>query len=173
MPWSNIPVQHRDQASFDLFEFLRSLPEGQAGDCDLEVKPDPRRQLPAFPARLVAVRKSEAAAEEARRKLSRKASKNGSLPDPRSLEAAAYVILLTSLESPSLPPAQVLDLYRFRWQVEIAFKRLKGLLELGEMPAQDSCLAHTILSSKLLAALLLDDFTSAFLSFSPWGFHLR
>ncbi len=173
MPWSNIPLRHLNQEPFDLFEFLRSLPEGQAGDCDVEVKPDPRRHLPAFRARLVAVRKSEAAADEARHKLTRKAAKNGHLPDPRSLEAAAYVILLTSLEGPSLPPAQVLDLYRFRWQVEIAFKRLKGLLELGDMPAQDPSLARTILSSKLLAALLLDDFTSAFLSFSPWGFHLR
>ena len=77
------------------------------------------------------------------------------------------MILLTSLNSSQLPAVQVLDLYRFRWQIEIAFKRLKGLLELGEMPAQDPSLARTILSSKLLAALLLDDFTTAFLSFSP------
>jgi len=173
VPWSNLPLRHRNQEPFDLFAFLRSLPEGQPGDCDVEVKADPRRQLPAFAARIVAVRKSEAAADQTRHKLSRKAVKRGNLPDPRSLEAAAYVILLTSLEGSALPPAQVLDLYRFRWQVEIAFKRLKGLLQLGAMPAQDPSLARTILYSKLLAALLLDDFTSAFLSFSPWGFRLR
>jgi len=172
VPWSNLPLRHLDREPLELFGFLRGLPEAQAGDCDVEVKPDPRRQLPAFPARLVAVRKSEAAAEQTRRKLTRKAVKRGSLPDPRSLESAAYVILLTSLKASELPAVQVLDLYRFRWQVEVAFKRLKGLLELGEMPAQDPSLARTILSSKLLAALLLDDFTSAFLSFSPWGFRL-
>ena len=173
VPWSNLPLRHSKGKPFDLFDFLRALPEGQAGDCELEVKADPRRRLPAFPARIVAVRKSEAAADQTRHKLTRKAVKRGNLPDPRSLEAAAYVILLTSLNSSQLPAVQVLDLYRFRWQIEIAFKRLKGLLELGEMPAQDPSLARTILSSKLLAALLLDDFTSAFLSFSPWGFRLN
>jgi hypothetical protein len=173
LPWSNIPLRHPNGDPFDLFRFLRGLPEAQAGHCEVEIKPDPRHHLPAFATRVVALRKSESAAEHTRQQLTRKAAQRGSLPDPRSLEAAAYVILLTSLDAESLPPAQVLDLYRFRWQIEIVFKRLKGLLELGELPARDPSLARTILFSKLLAALLLDDFTGAFLSLSPWGFHLH
>ena len=55
----------------------------------------------------------------------------------------------------------------------MAFKRLKGLLQLGLLPAKDTQLARTIIYSKLLAALLLDDFTERFLSFSPWGYRLR
>ena len=173
LPWSTVPLEDRDGGSFDLFDFLRSLPEGEAGEVLVQLKPDPRKMVPAVPARLVAVRKTEAAAEETRKKLITTASKKKKVPDPRSLEAAAYVILLTSLAGETLGAKQVLALYRFRWQIEIAFKRLKGLLELDELPAKESCLARTFILSKLLAALLLDDFTRAYVSFSPWGFNLR
>ena len=30
-----------------------------------------------------------------------------------------------------------MELYRFRWQIELAFKRMKSLLLLDEMAAQD------------------------------------
>ncbi len=66
----------------------------------------------------------------------------------------------------------VLDIYRFRWQIELAFKRMKSLPFLGDLPARDPPLARCFLYSKLLAALLLEDFTSEILSFSPWGFRL-
>jgi len=66
-----------------------------------------------------------------------------------------------------LPAAQSLDLYRFRWQIEMVFKRLKGLLGLDQLSAKDPHLARSALYAKLLAALLLEDLTGKFLSFSP------
>lgn len=173
MPWSTLPLQNRDGNPFDLFAFLRGLPEGESGQVSVELQPDSKNGLPAIPVRLVAVRKTEAAAEEARKNILRMASKKQHVPDPRSFEAAAYVVLVTSLESDSLSASQTLDLYRFRWQIEVAFRRMKGLLELDELPAKDPSLARTFIYAKLLAALLLDDFTHAFVSFSPWGFNLR
>ena len=172
LAWSTVPLQTPDGKPLDLFGFLRILPEGEAGEIEAQLKPDPKNNLPAVPVRVVAVRKSEAAAENTRVGLTRRASRKGTVPDPRSLEAAAYVILVTSLDHDTLTAVQVLDLYRFRWQIEIAFKRMKGLIELDELPAKDPSLARTIIYSKLLAALLLDDFTQAFVSFSPWGFDL-
>ncbi len=172
-PWSTIPIEQPDGEPFDLFAFLRGLPEAAAGETEVRLKPDRKRQLPALPARLVALRKSEAAAEDARKEIIRVASKKQRKPDSRSLEAAAFIILITSIDAGALLAKQVLDLYRFRWQIEIAFKRLKGLLDLGDLPAKDPALARAFIFSKLLAALLLDDFSRAFVSFSPWGFNLR
>ena len=173
LPWAIVPLQRRDRGSFDLFEFLRGLPEAEPGEIDVQLRPDARNTIPAVPVRLVAIRKTEAAAAETRKRILRAASKKCKVPDPRTLEAAAYVILVTSLESESLSASQVLALYRFRWQIEITFKRMKGLLDLDELPAKNPSLARTFIYSKLLGALLLDDFTHAFLSFSPWGFTLR
>ena len=173
IPWASMPLEHHDGKPVDLFGFLRGLPEGEAGEIDVRIRSNTKRNLPAVPVRLIAVRKSEAAAADTRIKITKAASKKRKTADPRSLEAAAYTIVITSIPSEALSAEQVLDLYRFRWQVEIAFKRLKGLLDLDELPAKDASLTRTFIYTKLLAALLLDDFTQAYVSFSPWGFNLR
>ena len=92
---------------------------------------------------------------------------------PETAELASYVLVLTSTSSADFSADQILEIYRFRWQIEIAFKRLKSLLQLDELPAKDPELARTFLYSKLLAAILLDDLTQSYLAFSPWGFRIR
>lgn len=171
--WQNVPLQSPDGRPFDILAALRTLPEAGEGNFSVQIAPDHKNRLPPLPVRLVGVRKSETAAEESRRKILREHAKKGKSVDPRTLEAAAYVFVLTSVQEASLSAKQVLDLYRFRWQIEMAFKRMKGLLELGVLPAKDASLARTIIYSKLLAALVLDDFTSRFLAISPWGFPLQ
>ena len=168
--WQNVPLEQRSGEPFDLLGALRGLPEADAGDFDVRVKPSDK--TPAMPARLVAIRKSEAAAEAARQRVMKERAKKGRTLDPRTLEAAGYIFVLTSLPSDVLDAKDALDIYRFRWQIELAFKRMKSLLFLGDLPARDPPLARCFLYSKLLAALLLEDFTNDFLSFSPWGFRL-
>lgn len=173
LTWQNIPLQTLDGNPFDLLAALRSLPETQAQGFAVRTAPDSRSGIPAIAARLVAIRKTEAAAQEARKRILREHGRKGKTPDPRTLEAAAYVFVITSLSATLLPDPQVLELYRFRWQIELAFKRMKGLLELGELPAKQPALARTIIYAKLLAALVLDDFTERFLAISPWGYNFR
>jgi IS4 transposase len=63
-----------------------------------------------------------------------------------------------------------LTLYRFRWQIEMAFKRMKSILALDEMAAKDQRLCRTFLLAKLLAALLVEDLARhAGAAFSPGG----
>ena len=64
----------------------------------------------------------------------------------------------------------VLELYRFRWQIELVFKRLKGLLNLDEMAAQDADLCKTFLYAKLIAALLIERLAQADSFSPPWGY---
>ena len=168
--WKGVPLIHQDGRSFDLVGAARSIPEAAVGEFNLKLKPDPKQNVPSIPVRLIAVRKSEAAAEAARNKTLRRCSKQQKLPDPRTLEMAAYVFIATSLPARQISANEVLEVYRFRWQVELVFKRLKSLIDLDGLPAKDADLARAFLYSKILAALLLDDFTNAFISFSPWGF---
>lgn len=170
--WQNVPLQDNDGLQVDLLALLRSLPEVRAKSFDLQISPDPRAHIPALPVRLAAIRNSEAAAGENRKRILQQSSRKGKTPAPRTLEAAGYIFVVTSLADAQASAEQVLDLYRFRWQIELAFKRMKGLLELGVLPAKEPGLARTIIYSKLLAALLLDDFTERFLSISPWGYQL-
>lgn len=171
--WSSVPLQQVGGGEFRLLETLRALPEAQVAAFDLEIAPQPREHLPAVPVRLAAVRKSEEAAEEARKKAMREAARRSKKLLPETLELAGYVLILTSTSATDFSPAEVLEIYRFRWQIELVFKRLKSLLQLDELPAKDPDLARTFLFSKLLAAILLEELTKDYLAFSPWGFRLR
>ncbi len=167
--WHNLPFED----GFDLFEWLPTLPDASAAEMDVKIAASENNGIPSTAVRIVALRKSEAAAEEARRRVLRAASRKGRTTDPRTLVAAGYVCLVTNAPRENLSAAEVLGLYRFRWQVERAFKRMKGLLELGDLPTKDPPMARTYLYAKLLGALLLEDLTDRFLDFSPWGYRLR
>ena len=91
---------------------------------------------------------------------------------PTTLELAGYVCVLSNVPSTLLSPEDLLEVYRFRWQVELVFKRMKSLLHLDELPAKDPDLARAFIYSKLLAALMLEDLTDRYLDFSPWGYSL-
>lgn len=167
--WQNVPLLHPDGSAFDILAALRTVPEAQVADFPVRVAAS-SSSGEVLEVRLVATRKSEAAAEADRRRLLKERSKKGRNVDPRTLETAAYVFVLTSLQDVS--PERILELYRFRWQIEMTFKRLKSLLELDKLPAKDPALARTFLYSKLLGALLLEDLTVRYLAISPWGYQL-
>ena len=79
--------------------------------------------------------------------------------------------MLTSLGA-EFTATDVLRLYRARWQIELAFKRMKSLLQLGHIPKSDPVTAQAWLHAKLMAALLIERLSEESRSFSPWGFPL-
>ncbi len=162
--WSNLPLENEDGRPFDLFGALGSLPEARAGDFKVRFRaPDGER----IEARLVATRKSEPAAEAARREAIRERSKHGKV-DARTLQAAGYFFVLTNL--PEISPASVLQLYQLRWQIEMKFKTLKSVLHLGSIPARTDQMFRVYVLAKILIALLIDDLIEKADSFSPWGY---
>ena len=167
--WRTVPLEHPDGREFDLWAALRSLEGTAAGEWPVRTAPA-EDGTPAVAGRLVALRKSPQAAEAARRKLRQTARKKGRTPDARSLEAAEYVVVFTTLTAERLPAEHVLEVYRFRWQIELAFKRMKGVLQLDEMAAQDDALCRTFLAVKLLATLLVEELSRPWVAFSPWGY---
>lgn len=163
--WQNMPLQNSDGEAFDLFRALRQAGEEEA--IEFSVQTAPTRGIPAMPARLVVLRKSLQVAEESRRKLLKEAKKKGRKVNPLTLEAAGYFFVLTSVPAEALNAAQVLEMYRFRWQIEMTFKRLKEILPLREIPVKDPFIAQTYLCANFLAALLTEDLARNFLAFSP------
>jgi hypothetical protein len=166
----NVPLERRDGTPFDLAGFLRTLETGHPGELRLRIQADPRRGLPALPCRLVALRKAEEAAEAARKALLTECRKQKRQPKPLTLEACGYVLVLTSVEASRLDASKVLALYRLRWQVELAFKRMKSLLDLDVLRARDPRLVKTTLAGKLLAVLLVDNVARKAGVAVDWGF---
>jgi hypothetical protein len=118
---------------------------------------------------MVALPKPPAEAEKGRRRLRREAKRKGKEPARESLEAAGYVFVFTTLARESFPAERVLDLYRLRWQVEMAIKRMKSILLLDAMAAKSAALCRTFLLGKLLAVLLVEDVANACGAFPPCG----
>lgn len=115
-----------------------------------------RKHGPALALRLIAVKKPPQAAEAARRKARRDAQREGYQVSDGTLEAADWVILVTSLAPESFSTADVLALYRLRWRIELAFKRLKSLIGLDGPPGTDERSARPYLLAHLLIILLLE-----------------
>jgi Transposase DDE domain len=106
--------------------------------------------------RLVAVRKPQQAAVEARRKARREAQRGGHTISKQTLDAADWVILVTSLKPEDFTTADVLALYRLRWRIELGFKRLKSLIGLKGPPGTSESSARPHILAHLLTILLLE-----------------
>ncbi len=77
------------------------------------------------------------------------------------------MLLLTSLPEDEYSAEQVADCYRLRWQIELAFKRLKSLLHLDALRAKEPELAKAWIFANLLAAFLIYDIIQPSLDFPP------
>lgn len=126
-----------------------------------------------YQARLCALRKSQIAAEQAKEKIKKVASKKGKAIRPETLEFAEYIFILTTISKKEIKKAgDILQLYRLRWQIELVFKRLKSLLRLGHVPKQNDLSARAWIQAKLLTVLIIERLLREAHFFSPWGFKL-
>ena len=166
--WSHLPLEDPSGEPFDLQSALRGVPEAHAGEFAVQV----RANGLVIPCRLVAIRKSEPAAERSRRQILADARRHGSpRVDLRTLETAGYVMAVTNLPA-DVSPDSVLELYRLRWQIELKFKTLKSVIHLGNPPTKRGELLNVYLTAKLIVALLIEEFVHRAESFSPWGYPL-
>jgi len=98
-----------------------------------------------------------AQAAQARRRARAEARKKGRTVQQRTLALAEWVLLFTTLAPEVLPTETAMALYRVRWQVELAIKRLKSLLNIDHLRAKkDSVLADLYLHGKLLYAWVIE-----------------
>jgi hypothetical protein len=78
-------------------------------------------------------------------------------PNAESLFLAGWVLVFTTLSPAVLTAQTIMALYRCRWQVEIAIKRWKSVLDVDALRAKAaSPLAAVWLHGKLLYALMLE-----------------
>lgn len=163
--WRKLRLRSSDDTDFDLFAALDTVSDERPSEFAVAI--DDRSGERCLPARLIVLRKPPEAREREHRRLRRIASKKGQALDARTLTAADYLVILTSLDRSDFAAELVLSLYRLRWQVELAFKRLKSLGHIDRLPAKDPDLARSWLAAHLIVALLLDTLTQELLESPP------
>jgi len=157
-----------DNEEFKVVEELKGLKVGQIREWPLTASTSEGTELNL---RLCAIKKNKKAAEAAIKKLKKEASKKQKTIDPETLELHKYVITLTSLKQ-EISAKLILELYRCRWQVEIAFKRLKSIMGLGHLPKTDVQSCRAWLHGKMFVSLLELAIVDEGRLFSPWGYPL-
>jgi len=155
LTWNSLQMT-ADGKPIDWLKLFKRASEQSSLDMSVRVHKAHSRFEP-LDMRLVIIKKPPAAAAQARTKARRASRKNNRRTDPRTLAGADYVILLTSLKRQEFPIDLVAALYRLRWQIELAIKRLKSLLHIDRLPAKHPDLVRAWLYAHLLLALLLDD----------------
>jgi hypothetical protein len=163
----NLPIETEDGRAKDLRPWLNTLSQsGQLGSCRGFLRTEANQRMEV---RLCAVRKSNEAIVATQRRLRARASRKAQRLKPETLDYAQWVIVLTTVAPDVLTDEQVLEWYRLRWQIELAFKRLKSLAELGHLPKYDDASSRAWLYGKLLVALLTERMQRHAGAFSPWG----
>src|SRR6267142_6424340 len=152
--WNSLRLLQANGEPFDLFAALAAQAE-QEGEVQVRIHEGIKAATPLI-LRLVVRRKDPEQAAAEQKRLLKDAKKRGKQPDPRSLEAAKYILLLTSLPAAVFPPTDILALYRFRWQIELAFKRFKSLAGLDMLPAKKPELARAWIYARLIVAIIAE-----------------
>jgi len=163
--WKALALRDADGNRFSLIAHLRQRTAGPR-EWAVQAVVGGRKQPSLLPLRLIAVPLPPDQIEAVRRKLKRTASKHQDTLDPRSLVAAGFLVLVTSLPA-EIPASEVCAAYRMRWQIELAFKRLKSLLHLDRLPTRTEAGSRSWLYAHLIMLLLTQDICQDFLESSP------
>ena len=173
--WNMLRLESLDGTVFDLIGALRQMeqapqpdPLNQPRDWTVQALYGRDKKTQRLPIRLVILPLPPEKAAIARNKLRRNASKRQQQLDPRSEVAAGFMVLATSLPA-EIPANEICAVYRLRWQIELAFKRLKSLIRIDRLPTHTEAGSLSWLYPHLILALLSDDICQEILESSPSG----
>lgn len=165
---TSFPLLSTSGNAFDPLKRLRRLPLGKVGHWPVSFMAGNKR----VQARVCALRKTPEQAERARCKIKAKMRAKFEQVKPATLEYAEFIVVICTVPAQEMNARVALEFYRARWQVELAFKRLKSLLMLGQLPKKKPESSQAWMQGKILTALLLERLMCEERFFSPWGYRL-
>jgi hypothetical protein len=173
--WNSLRLENDDGSPFDLIAMLNEMAE----NADRPDNPTPTEwagralygrgtRVRKLPLRLAILPLPPDKVEIARKKIRRTASKQQTKLNPNTLLAAGFLMLATSLAT-EFPAADICAVYRLRWQIELAFKRLKSLIRVDRLPTRTGAGGRSWILPHLILALLTEDICQEILESSPSG----
>ncbi|TXT53179.1 MAG: transposase [Promethearchaeota archaeon] len=151
---------------FKLLDKIKKLNIGEVLEIPSQIR---TKSIDSLKIRIIVMKKSKEKAEEAVKKAIKEQKRKQRNINPETIKYHEYIILITNLNG-EVTTDDILELYRLRWQVEIAFKHLKSIFGLGHLPKEGIESARAWLHGKLFVALLTQAIVDEGLLFSPWGY---
>lgn len=145
---SGTKVYTPDGEAIDLLSTLQSTTTSYL---DLDVCLSAKQRLRC---RLIAVRVPQEVADRRRQKARENAKRKGRTPSQAYLALLDWTIFVTNVPSELLSVAQVVLLYRVRWQIELVFKLWKSYCGLGRIAGVRKERVLTELYAKMIGIVL-------------------
>lgn len=111
--------------------------------------------------RICAKRLSLADEMKSKRRIKNASKKKQKKAGRKAVEYGGFICVFTTVCAKELSAENALELYRARWQVEIAFKRLKSLLKFGSIPKGNKEAAIVWIHLKLLLAFIIERYVAS------------
>ena len=164
-----MPLYHNDETPLNLVEKLK-----QDDDATLQSFPvlaGAANETEKVSGHIIALQLPEKQAEAARNRCRKDTyKKNCSKPRQDTLFLAGFLIVFTTLSPDILSAQMLLEIYKCRWQIEIAIKRLKSLLDIDKLRSKEGdSLSELWINGKLLYALMLENRMRRLLG-DDWGY---
>jgi len=147
---STLPVVDARGQKIDLFAWIRSTDTVQV-EQETFFR-DGEGQLHAI--RIVAHALPPEKAELSRMRRRKEAQKHGRTISDETLLIAGWLMVVTTLPADQWPAADILRLYRARWQIELVFKRMKQILRLNQLRSKILVTVEACVRALLLAWVL-------------------
>jgi len=155
-------LYNEDRKELILLEKLNEANEEKAIDIDIFME-NSRKEL--VPLRICALKKTAEEIAKAQKRIHRSNSKKQMELSEETAKTHEYIFVITNLPK-DICADDVLETYRLRWQIELAFKRLKSIMNLGDLPKRKNDGVIAWLHGKLMVALLLEKLLGE-MDFSP------
>ncbi|CAI1616686.1 Transposase [Serratia quinivorans] len=156
-----LPLLTAEDEKFEQLSYLRTLIPGGFGEWPARMVAEGKD----YAVRVCAYRKTEEQRIESERKYLLHISKKQRKQAADVQEITGYVVVVTTLKE--LSAEDILGLYRQRWQIELAFKRMKSLTGLGYLKKKSPEGVQAWLQGKLFVACLLERLLAISEHFSP------
>lgn len=143
---ATFPLERSTGAPLDLVAWL-----GRGGPAVRSLRGYAVWEQQRYQVRVVAVRLSETQQRSAASRVRRKAAQHGRVVSETTLFLSGWMVLVSTLVDESWTDAEIVALYRARWQVELVFKRMKQLVRLHSLRARTAATAEATLRAVLVA----------------------
>jgi hypothetical protein len=160
---ATFPLEQADGQPFDATAWVLTQPASVAewsGWCRIHTR--------RYRVRLIASKLPADKVAAIRKRKKRKAQKAGRRITRQTLQLAAWLLLITTLED-RWSACDVLRLYQARWQIELVFKRLKQLLRVADLRCHDQAGVEATVRALLVAWALQEQLTAEMRALLPTG----